>query len=201
MSQYPAAQFLLSVAAPPQFPPDTGWELAMAGRSNAGKSSAINAILARKAFARTSKTPGRTQQYNYFELQPGRRMVDLPGYGHASVSAATRATWGPLADALQLRQSFQALMLVVDSRRGLADLDLHMLEWANQPVEHAHVLLSKADKLSRQEATVVLRESSATLNGVASCQLFSAHSGQGVDEARAVLRRWLQSSKEIAPAE
>jgi GTP-binding protein len=200
MSQYPDVKFLLSVAAPLQFPPDFGWELAVAGRSNAGKSSAINALLGRKALARTSKTPGRTQQYNYFELMPGRRLVDLPGYGHASVSAATRATWGPLADTLRTRESFQALLLIVDSRRGVAELDLGMLDWAGQPPEGAHVLLAKADKLSKHEAAAILRSSNEALQGAGSCQLFSAHSGQGLDEARAVLRRWMQSNKEITPA-
>jgi GTP-binding protein len=201
MSQFPDVQFLTSVAAPGQFPPDLGWEVAVAGRSNAGKSSAINALLARKGLARTSRTPGRTQLYNYFTLAPGRRMVDLPGYGHAAVNAATRATWGPLGDALLRRQSFGALLLVVDARRGVGELDLALLEWAARPPDAVHVLLSKADKLGRGESLQVLRESQSVLAPYGSCQLFSALKGSGLDEARAVLRRWMRDHKEITPAE
>src|SRR5690606_5571801 len=104
------------------------------------KSSAINAILARKGLARTSRTPGRTQLYNYFQLAPDRRLVDLPGYGHASVNATTRATWGPLGEALRQRRSFGALLLVVDIRRYVVEMDLGMLEWAARPPEFSHVL-------------------------------------------------------------
>ncbi len=203
MSQFPEVQFLKSVAAPGQFPPDEGLELAVAGRSNAGKSSAINAVLARKGLARTSRTPGRTQLYNYFQLSAGWRLVDLPGYGHASVNAATRATWGPLADALRRRTSFAALLLVVDIRRGVGELDLAMLEWAQQPAEMAHVLLAKSDKLPRGQAMSALREAEKALDGQASVQLFSALKGTGLEDARKVLRRWIASGsgrKEMTPA-
>jgi GTP-binding protein len=201
MSQFPAVQFQTSVAAPGQFPPDSGWEVAVAGRSNCGKSSAINALLGRKGLARTSRTPGRTQLYNYFTLAPGKRMVDLPGYGHASVPAAIRQTWGPLGDALRERASFQALLLVVDSRRGVGDLDIALLEWAARPPERTHILLSKADKLPSGQAIAALREAKVVLDGRATCQLFSAHKGTGLDEVRGVLRRWMQTSKEITPAQ
>lgn len=201
MSQFPDVQFLKSVAAPGQFPPDNGWEVAVAGRSNAGKSSAINALLARRNLARTSRTPGRTQLYNYFSLAPGRRMVDLPGYGHASVHAAIRSTWGPLGDALLQRRSFGALLLVVDARRGVGELDLGLLDWAARPPEAVHVLLSKADKLANAQSMKTLRESQAALAGRGGCQLFSAHKGTGLEEARAVLRRWIREHKEITPAE
>lgn len=201
MSQFPAVEFLKSVAAPGQFPPDSGWEVAVAGRSNAGKSSAINALLARKSLARTSRTPGRTQLYNYFVLAPGRRMVDLPGYGHAAVRAATRETWGPLGEALRQRQSFRSLLLVVDCRRGVGDLDLGLLDWADRSPAQVHVLLAKADKLPHGQAQQALREASVALEGRASCQLFSAHKGTGLDDARAVLRRWMaEAGKEITPA-
>jgi GTP-binding protein len=193
LSQFPEAQFLISVAAPGQFPPDTGREIAVAGRSNAGKSSAINALLGRKAMARTSRTPGRTRLYNYFSLGPERRMVDLPGYGHASVDADTRASWGPLGDALRTRSSFDALLLVVDVRRGVGELDLAMLEWAGKPASHAHVLLAKADKLPRGQALTALREATKVLEGQASVQLFSAHKGSGLEEGRMWLRRWKDS--------
>lgn len=202
MSQFPEAQFMVSVAQPGQFPPDEGWEVAVAGRSNAGKSSAINALLNRKALARTSRTPGRTQLYNYFHLAPGRRMVDLPGYGHASVNAATRATWGPLGEALRKRRSFQALLLIVDVRRGVGEMDLGLLTWAARPAPAVHVLLTKADKLSRNQATLTLRQAEAALRGQASVQLFSAHNGTGVDAARELLKRWVfeEAQKEITPA-
>lgn len=196
MSLFPAVEFLKSVAAPGQFPQDEGREIAVAGRSNAGKSSAINALLARKGLARTSRTPGRTQLYNYFQLAPGLRLVDLPGYGHAKVNAAVRESWGPLAEALRQRQSFRALLLVVDIRRGVGDMDLAMLDWAARPA--AHVLLAKADKLPQAQAMRALKEAQAALAGRGSCQLFSAHKGTGVEEARAVFRGLL---KEITPAE
>ncbi|MEN9706259.1 MAG: hypothetical protein RLZZ393_2138 [Pseudomonadota bacterium] len=190
MSLFPNVNFLLSVASPSQFPPDHGVEIAMAGRSNAGKSSAINAILGRGNLARTSKTPGRTQLLNYFELLPGRRMVDLPGYGHASVPGAVRVKWGPLIDALRDRQCFRGLMLVVDCRRGLLWEDEALLEWSGLPPEGLHVLLSKADKLSRSQGLTVLREVQAQLAGRASVQLMSSLKRTGLDEARAVLKRW-----------
>lgn len=202
MSQFPECRFLLSVAAPGQFPPDRGLELAVAGRSNSGKSSAINALLGRKAMARTSRTPGRTRLYNYFELMPERRLVDLPGYGHAAVDAATRESWGPLGEALRTRTSFVALLLVVDIRRGIGELDLALLAWAGRPAEAVHVLLAKADKLPRGQAQAALQQARQALAGQGSVQLFSALKGQGLDEARAVMRRWMVSgaAKEITPA-
>lgn len=191
MSQWPQLEFLTSVSLPAQFPPDQGREVAVAGRSNSGKSSAINALLARKNLARTSRTPGRTQLFNYFELVPGRRLVDLPGYGHAQVRAATRESWGPMGEALRQRQSLIGLLLVVDSRRGVGEMDLALLDWAGLPAEGAHVLLSKSDKLSRSEAMQCLKDARAVLEGRASCQVFSALKGEGLDEGRAVLKRFL----------
>jgi GTP-binding protein len=195
MSQFPNVQFLTSAAAPIQFPADRGWEVAVAGRSNCGKSSAINVVLGRHGLARTSRTPGRTQLYNFFELQPERRLVDLPGYGHASVPGEIRATWGPMADALRQRESFDGVLLVVDSRRGVGELDLALLDWADRAPERTHVLLSKADKLPSGQAKAALREAVAVLEDRASVQLFSAHKGTGVDEARGLLRRWLSEAK------
>ena len=181
---------MLSVAAPAQFPPDQGIDIAMAGRSNAGKSSAINTLLGRHGMARTSKTPGRTQLLNYFELVPGRRLVDLPGYGHANAPGEVRSKWGPLIEALRRRACFGALMLLVDCRRGLKDEDLGLLEWANLPADCLHVLLSKSDQLSRSEGLNVLRQVQAQLEGIASAQLFSSLKGVGLEEARSVLKRW-----------
>jgi GTP-binding protein len=184
VSRFPIANFLLSVAAPAQFPADEGAEVAFAGRSNAGKSSAINAISGRKALARTSKTPGQTRLLNYFELQPGCRIVDLPGYGYAAVRPEERRKWVPLLDALRARASLAGLMLVVDSRRGVRSEDLGLIEWAEPEQRRVHVLLAKADKLNQAERGAALREARAQLADVASVQLFSAHSGLGVEEAR-----------------
>lgn len=192
VSQFPAVEFIKSVAAPGQFPEDAGIEIAVAGRSNAGKSSAINALLARKGLARTSRTPGRTQLYNYFQLAPGQRMVDLPGYGHAKVNSAVRESWGPLGEALRQRHSFAALLVIVDIRRGVGELDLAMLEWAGLEPDAMHVLLAKADKLPHGQRAKALAQAQKMLAANASCQLFSAHSGLGLEEGRAALRRLLQ---------
>jgi GTP-binding protein len=172
MSRFPQVQFMLSVAAPPQFPPDQGAEVAFAGRSNAGKSSAINAITERKALARISKTPGRTQLLNYFELKPNERIVDLPGYGYAAVHAGARRKWGPL---------------IVDSRRGMREEDVELVEWAQPERRAVHVVLAKCDKLKRTEQMAVLREAQAILGAAGTVQLFSAHEGKGVDEAQKAL--------------
>ena len=190
MSLFPNVKFMLSVAAAGQFPPDMGLDIAIAGRSNAGKSSAINALLARKALARTSKMPGRTQLLNYFELLPNRRLVDLPGYGHAEAPGAVRAKWGPLLEGLRQRQCLGALMLVVDSRRGVQDKDIELLEWSGLPAESLYVLLSKSDQLSRSAGLDTLRATQQQLEGIGGVQLFSALKGPGLEEARATLKRW-----------
>jgi GTP-binding protein len=195
VSIYPQVQFMLSVAAPAQFPPDEGWEMAMAGRSNSGKSTAINSLLARRNLARVSKTPGRTQLLNYFELAPGRRLVDLPGYGHAQAPAEVRARWGPLVQALRERSSFRALLLVVDCRRGVKPEDLALLDWADLPAEGVHVLLSKADQLPQSGRMAALKEAAGTLEGRASVQLFSALKGMGLEDARRVVLTWAGAGK------
>ncbi len=191
MSAFPQAAFLISVASPAQFPPDLGAEVAFVGRSNAGKSSAINAITHHKGLARTSKTPGRTQLLNYFQLAPNARLVDLPGYGYADVPAAQRRVWGPLIEALRERVSLRGLFVVVDARRGLKAEDEDLIAWA-RPGQRIHVLLSKADKLTRSEGMAALREAGAELAGRASVQLFSALRGNGVREAQAVLEGWVR---------
>jgi GTP-binding protein len=190
MSRFPDAHFLISAAAPAQFPADCGSEVAFAGRSNVGKSSAINAITQRRSLARTSKTPGRTRLLNFFELAPAKRLVDLPGYGYARGPAAERRTWLPLIEELRTRSSLAGLFLIIDSRRGLAAADEGLLEWL-PPAQRLHVLLSKADKLGRGEATRVLRATSARLEGRATAQLFSALAGTGVHEAQETLAAWL----------
>jgi GTP-binding protein len=191
MSRFQQADFLISAAAPAQFPSDMGVEVAFAGRSNAGKSSAINAITQRHGLARTSKTPGRTRLLNFFELAPQRRLVDLPGYGYASGPESERRTWGPLIDALKKRASLTGLFLIVDVRRGFTEGDEGLLAWA-APAQRVHVLLAKADKLSRAEAARALRAAAAVLAGRATVQLFSAHDGTGVREAQDTLLAWLE---------
>lgn len=181
----------MSAAAPGQIPPDVGAEVAFAGRSNAGKSSAINAITQRRGLARTSKTPGRTRLLNFFELAPARRLVDLPGYGYAGGPEAERRTWRPLIDALHGRASLKGLFLIVDARRGLTEGDERLLEWLSSE-RRLHVLLSKADKLTRAEAARALRAAADELAGRATVQLFSATEGTGVEEARETLLAWLK---------
>ena len=190
MSRFSDARFLISAAAPAQFPPDFGAEVAFVGRSNAGKSSAINAITHRHGLARTSKTPGRTRLLNFFELLAGKRLVDLPGYGYASGPASERRTWQPLIDALHTRASLHGLFVIVDARRGLAAGDAGLLDWA-APEHKVHVLLTKADKLNRSEAGQALRDARGVLGARGSVQLFSALKGTGVGEAEDTLAAWL----------
>jgi GTP-binding protein len=192
MSRFPRAEFLISAAAPGQFPADRGAEVAFVGRSNAGKSTAINTIVQRQGLARTSKTPGRTRLLNFFELAPMQRIVDLPGYGYASGPEAERRTWQPLIDALARRTSLRGWFLIVDARRGIKDGDEALLDWAAS-AQRVHVLLSKVDKLNRGEAAKVLRESTAALGGRGTVQLFSATAKTGVEEAQRTLEGWLQS--------
>jgi GTP-binding protein len=193
LSLYPQAALILSCAQASQFPPDTGAEVAFAGRSNAGKSSAINAISGRKALARTSKTPGRTRLLNFFHLAPDCRIVDLPGYGYAEASAAERATWAPMIDALARRESLRGMMLMVDSRRGLLEGDEGLLDWAASADAPIHVLLTKVDKLKRNEMRTVIAGVTKQLAGRATVQAFSAMDGTGLEEARAQLRHWFDA--------
>ena len=192
MSQYPDAYFIKSANARSQFVPDSGVEVAVAGRSNAGKSSAINVIVNRRQFARTSKTPGRTQLVNFFSLSEGRRLVDLPGYGFAQVSDSTRRHWATLlSDYFQSRDSLRGLLLVVDIRRRLTDYDRQMMAFAEDVGLPVHILLTKADKLKRGQAATALLEVRKELGDRATVQQFSALKRAGEDEARAVLEQFL----------
>ncbi len=174
------------------FGDDSGYEVAIAGRSNSGKSSALNAILRRRDLARTSRTPGRTQAVNLFELEPGRRLADLPGYGHARVPDAVKAAWGRLMDAYFAgRASLAGLLIVVDARRGFGERDEAMLRFAASRGVPSRILLSKSDKLGRNEARQVLAAAKETLAGRAGVQLFSAVNGEGVDAAQAALDEML----------
>jgi GTP-binding protein len=188
MSVFPDAAFLTSAHEASQFVSDEGMEVAFAGRSNAGKSSAINAIVNRRNFARTSKSPGRTQLINFFSLTANQRIVDLPGYGFARVSRSLRQHWRELLDDyFRSRESLRGLMLVVDSRRLLGDFDRQLIDWCGSIACPVHVLLSKADKLKRQAADKSLAAVQKELGERATAQLFSATKGQGIDAARGLL--------------
>jgi GTP-binding protein len=196
MSIYPHVKFLTSAAEAHQFAADTGREIAFAGRSNSGKSTAINSITQRAGLARVSRTPGRTQLINFFELAPERRLVDLPGYGFAKVPERIRLKWLQLMEHyFNVRESLVGLVLIVDSRRGLGAQDAAMLEWVLARDAHAHVLLTKADKLNRRDSLRVLRETkTACADTAVTAQLFSAHAKQGFEEAREVMNRWLEAA-------
>ena len=192
MSQYPEARFIKSADAPPQFVADAGAEVAFAGRSNAGKSSAINIIVNRRQFARTSKTPGRTRLVNFFHLADDQRLVDLPGYGFAKVATSMRRHWADLmADYFETRQSLKGMFLIVDMRRRVTEFDQQMLEFAGSVGLPTHVLLTKADKLKRGQAAKAELEVRRDLKDIATVQQFSALTRAGEDEARAKLEEFL----------
>jgi len=185
MPQFPNVTFLLSAWQPRQFPPDQGAEVAFAGRSNAGKSSALNAIVGRKDLARTSKTPGRTQLINFFALDHSRRLADLPGYGYAKVPEQMKQHWRELLSRyVETRASLAGLVIVMDARRPLTDFDQQMLAWTQANGLPTHLLLTKADKLSRSEASVTIRKVRAAVGEDVTAQLFSAVDKTGVDDAR-----------------
>jgi GTP-binding protein len=196
MSTYHHVKFVTSAAEAHQLAPDIGREVAFAGRSNSGKSTALNAITQRSGLARVSRTPGRTQLINFFELAPERRLVDLPGYGFAKVPERVRIKWLELMEHyFNVRESLVGLILIVDSRRGLGAQDAAMLELVLARDRQAHVLLTKADKLNRRDSQRVLQETKAACaDTVVTAQLFSAHAKQGIDEARNTLDRWLDAA-------
>lgn len=171
--------------------------MAFAGRSNAGKSSAINAILGRQALARTSKSPGRTRLINFFELEPLARIVDLPGYGYASAPESERRAWPRLIESLRARASLRGLFVIVDARRGIGAGDEALLQWT-LPHQRVHVLLSKSDKLSRGGGKAALAAAGAALGERATVQLFSAHSRLGLDEAQHALEALLNEKTPMA---
>lgn len=189
------ATFLTTVADLRDLPLDAQAEVAFVGRSNAGKSSAINTLAGRVRLAYVSKTPGRTQHLNYFTVAPGKYLVDLPGYGFAKTPVAVRSQWeGLLAPYLERRGPLVGLLMIMDARHPLTDLDRRMIGWFLPTGRPIHVLLSKADKLSRQAQTEVLRRVRAELAGwgdACTAQLFSSLKKTGVDECEALLAAWL----------
>jgi GTP-binding protein len=192
------ARYLLSAHTPRQLPPTSLKEVAFAGRSNAGKSSALNAICQQNALARVSKTPGRTQQLVFFDMpqHPNIHLVDLPGYGYAKVPKDMQAHWQAfIHQYFQTREQLSGLVVVMDIRHPLREYDLQMLSYAVENDLPAHCLLTKADKLSRGAAGNTLQavrsELRRTFGDTVSVQVFSGESKQGVDEARSVLGGWL----------
>lgn len=198
MVQYRAAVFDISVAQLDKLPLDQGAEVAFAGRSNAGKSSAINRITGQKSLARTSKTPGRTQLINFFRLDEQRCLVDLPGYGYAKVAEAIKRRWQQTMEQyLSSRQSLRGLVLLMDVRHPLKEVDQQLLSWCWQVGMPVHVLLTKADKLKRGAAQNTLLQVQRELaehspNGLTSVQLFSSPKGIGLEEVYRVLDGWLE---------
>lgn len=189
------AAFFTTVADLAQLPSESVAEVAFAGRSNAGKSSAINAIAQHRRLAFVSKTPGRTQHLNYFQVGPQRFLVDLPGYGYARAPLAQQRTWQALVGGyVRKRGQLRGLMLVMDARHPFTDLDLGLLDWLRATDRPVHVLLSKADKLSRSEGLQVLRRSRGRLTELGvrgDAQLFSSPKRVGLESAEETLRNWL----------
>ena len=198
------ARYMLAAHTPRQLPPDGGFEVAFAGRSNAGKSTALNAICQQNALARVSKTPGRTQQLVFFDFEPSsggppsdRFLVDLPGYGYAKVPKDLQAHWQAFIDGyFRTRQALKGLVVVMDIRHPLKDYDRQMLGYAVSRGLPAHAILTKADKLGRgaqgNAMLAVRKEMKAEYGDLVSVQLFSGESKQGVDEAREVIAGWLE---------
>ncbi|MCG5499259.1 ribosome biogenesis GTP-binding protein YihA/YsxC [Ectothiorhodospira lacustris] len=202
---YHQAEFLTSAASLKGLPPEQGHEVAFAGRSNSGKSSAINTLCRQRALARTSKTPGRTQLINFFALDGERRLVDLPGYGYAKVPEAMRRRWGQLMENyLAQRACLRGLVLVMDIRHPLTDHDWQMIGWVHARHLPLHVLLTKSDKLKRGPVMDTVRQVVRALGneGVeATVQPFSSLKKQGVDDAHSVLDGWLFSEGGLAHPE
>lgn len=210
MPLFQQAVFLTTVANLRDLPQDSIREVAFAGRSNAGKSSAINTLAGRVRLAYVSKTPGRTQHLNYFTLADGKYFVDLPGYGYAKAPEAIRSQWeGLIGPYLSKRDQLAGLVVIMDIRRPMTDLDLKLIDWFRPTGRPIHILLSKADKLSRQEQTKALRSVTAEVATwgdaeLYSVQLFSSLKKAGVEECESVLAGWLDieiKPKEMKPKE
>ncbi len=197
---YQTAKYLLGAAKLAQLPPDEGIEVAFAGRSNAGKSSALNTLTQQKSLARTSKTPGRTQLINVFTLDEDRRLIDLPGYGYAKVPEAMKLQWQEeLSRYLQQRQCLRGLVLLMDIRHFLKDSDQDMLAWAAEVGLPVHCLLSKADKLkqgAKSKAVLQCKKAVKELHPTATVQAFSSLKREGLDQLYKILDEWYQPSEE-----
>jgi GTP-binding protein len=199
MSLFRHAVFEISVAQPSGLPPSSGPEVAFAGRSNAGKSSAINTLVGHTRLAFVSKTPGRTQLINVFRLPNGAALVDLPGYGYAQVPLAVRKQWqGLLESYLTHRPNLIGLVLIMDARRPLTQLDWQMIGWFAPSGRPIHCLLTKADKLTRQAQAQTLRDTRAALDiyrEQITVQLFSSLKKAGMETVEQVVGGWLDKEK------
>lgn len=191
---YRQAHYTISATQLSELPADIGIEVAFAGRSNAGKSSAINTITDQKSLARISKTPGRTQMINFFGIDEERSLVDLPGYGYAKVPEKVKIRWQQtLGKYLETRQALRGMVLMMDIRHPLKEFDLQMIKWANNAKLSVHILLTKSDKLKRGAAKASLLHVNSELHKQqlsASVQLFSSHNQQGKNEAIEQLNQW-----------
>jgi len=199
---YQRARFLQSATTTDTLPPELGFEVAFAGRSNSGKSSTLNRLCQQKSLARTSKTPGRTQLINFFSLAEGKYLVDLPGYGYAKVPEKVKLKWQQFIESyLTQRFTLRGLVIVMDIRRPMLEHDLNMLAWADSRDLDVHVVLNKADKLKHGQAKNALMKVQQQLKqykNKTSVQIFSALKGNGLKELWFQLDIWLQPKEEIA---
>lgn len=191
---YHQAKFINSAPRLKDAPPDQGMEIAFAGRSNAGKSSAINTLVQQNALARVSKTPGRTQLLNFFEIDAERKLVDLPGYGYAKVPAAVKKEWQQMMENyLKNRKALCGIVLVMDIRHPLTEFDWQMIEWCEHSKLPLHILLTKADKLkfgAGKNTLLQVQKELSRIDVVVTLQLFSALNKVGIDDVHQILDEW-----------
>ena len=188
--------FEKSISELNQSPKDVGSEVAFVGRSNAGKSTAINSITNRNSLAKTSKTPGRTQLINFFKVNENKRFVDLPGYGFAKASKEKQKSWNRLVtDYIKYRQSLKGVVLIIDIRRGFGEMDLMFLDFYLPLNKRLHILLTKADKLSKQKQSLILNEAREIYGSIATIQIFSGTKKIGISEAQDQVTKFLENTK------
>ena len=188
--------FEKSISELNQSPEDIGSEVAFVGRSNAGKSTAINSITNRNSLAKTSKTPGRTQLINFFKVNENKRFVDLPGYGFAKASKEKQKSWNRLVtNYIKYRQSLKGVVLIIDIRRGFGEMDLMFLDFYLPLNKRLHILLTKADKLSKQKQSLILNEAREIYGSIATIQIFSGTKKIGISEAQDQVTKFLENTK------
>ena len=188
--------FEKSISELNQSPKDIGSEVAFVGRSNAGKSTAINSITNRNSLAKTSKTPGRTQLINFFKVNENKRFVDLPGYGFAKASKEKQKSWNRLVtNYIKYRQSLKGVVLIIDIRRGFGEMDLMFLDFYLPLNKQLHILLTKADKLSKQKQSLILNEAREIYGSIATIQIFSGTKKIGISEAQDQVTKFLENIK------